>query len=155
MRNNTHSLRTIARGSWKHDLRVVTFGAGPKCHASIKGKHMDKWTELRTALSVARLGTVSAAAEALNIHRATVNRHIDALEDELGTRVFIRHARGYTLTDAGEDVLKDTKKTHDILHISQKRATCFIYELVPELSVLGPNPSQTLSYGLKLTSVQF
>jgi len=115
MRNNAHSLRTIACGSWKHDLRVVTFGAGPKCHASIKGKHMDKWTELRTALSVARLGTVSAAAEALNIHRATVNRHIDALEDELGTRVFIRHARGYTLTDAGEDVLRVAQKTHDML----------------------------------------
>ena len=59
---------------------------------------MDKWAELRTAYQVARLGTVSAAAEMLGFHRATVNRHIDVLEAALGARIFIRHARGYALT---------------------------------------------------------
>lgn len=76
---------------------------------------MDNWTEFRTALHVARLGTVSAAAEALNIHRATVNRHVDVLEAELGARIFIRHGRGYTLTEAGEDVLRVAQKTEDML----------------------------------------
>ena len=50
---------------------------------------MDKWAELRTAYQVAKLGTVSAAANALGFHRATVNRHIDALEEEMGARIFI------------------------------------------------------------------
>ena len=66
---------------------------------------MDHWTELRTALKVARLGTVSAAAGALGVHRATINRHIETLEVALGTPLFQRHARGYTLTDAGRDML--------------------------------------------------
>ena len=35
---------------------------------------------MRTALMVARLGTVKAAAEALGVHRATVSRHVDTLE---------------------------------------------------------------------------
>ena len=76
---------------------------------------MDKWTELRTAYQVAKLGTVSAAAEALGFHRATVNRHIDILEDEIGAKVFIRHARGYALTDIGHDVLRVAQKTEELI----------------------------------------
>lgn len=75
---------------------------------------MDRWAELRTAYQVARLGTVSAAAQRLKIHRATVNRHIDILEAELGARIFIRHAKGYTLTDIGEDVLRVAQKTEEL-----------------------------------------
>lgn len=67
---------------------------------------MEYWTELRTALMVARLGTVSAAAETLGVHRATVNRHVDILEGAFGARLFQRHARGYALTDAGHDMLE-------------------------------------------------
>lgn len=76
---------------------------------------MDRWTELRTAYQVARLGTISAAATALGFHRATVNRHIDLLEDELGARIFIRHARGYSLTELGEDVLRVAQKTEELV----------------------------------------
>ncbi|MEQ8366802.1 MAG: LysR family transcriptional regulator [Roseicyclus sp.] len=67
---------------------------------------MDYWTELRTALTLARLGTVSAAAEALGVHRATVGRHVDTLEGAFGAPLFQRHARGYALTDAGRDMLE-------------------------------------------------
>lgn len=76
---------------------------------------MDKWAELRTAFQVAKYGTVSQAAEVLGIHRVTVNRHIDILESEMGSRIFIRHARGYTLTKFGEDVLLVSQKTEDLI----------------------------------------
>ena len=62
---------------------------------------MDNWDEIRTAYQVARIGTVSGAAEALGVHHATVIRHIDALEASLGVKLFQRHARGYTPTEAG------------------------------------------------------
>ncbi|PRY26854.1 DNA-binding transcriptional LysR family regulator [Aliiruegeria haliotis] len=83
---------------------------------------MDKWTELRTAYSVAKLGTVSAAAEALGYHRATVNRHIDLLEETLGAPIFIRHARGYALTDLGEDMLQVAQKTEELTNDLANRA---------------------------------
>lgn len=76
---------------------------------------MDKWTELRTAFQVAKLGTVSAASEALGLHRATVNRHIDALEAEMGGKIFIRHARGYTPTEIGDEVLRVAQKTEEMI----------------------------------------
>ncbi|MFT4620401.1 MAG: DNA-binding transcriptional LysR family regulator, partial [Polaromonas sp.] len=41
---------------------------------------IETWDEIRTAFHVARLGTVSGAADALGVHHATVIRHIDALE---------------------------------------------------------------------------
>ncbi len=67
---------------------------------------MESWDEIRTAFHVARLGTVSGAAEVLGVHHATVIRHIDALEARLGTKLFQRHARGYTPTEAGQDLLE-------------------------------------------------
>ncbi|MEL6468017.1 MAG: LysR family transcriptional regulator, partial [Pseudomonadota bacterium] len=72
---------------------------------------MDKWSELRTVYHVAKLGTVSKAAETLDMHRATVNRHIDAIESDIGGRVFIRHSRGYTLTELGQEVLQVAERT--------------------------------------------
>ncbi|MEL6167469.1 MAG: LysR family transcriptional regulator [Pseudomonadota bacterium] len=75
---------------------------------------MEKWSELRTALHVAQLGTVSAAATVLGLHRATVNRHIDALEKELGAKIFLRHSRGYSLTEIGEDVLRVALTTKNL-----------------------------------------
>ncbi len=71
------------------------------------------WDEIRTAFHVARLGTVSGAAEALGVHHATVIRHIDALEARLGVKLFQRHARGYTATEAGMDLLQVAQATDD------------------------------------------
>ncbi|MCR9193310.1 MAG: LysR family transcriptional regulator [Hyphomonas sp.] len=101
---------------------------------------MDKWAELRTAYQVAKLGTVSAAAEALGIHRATVNRHIDVLEEELGARVFIRHARGYTLTELGQDVLRVAQKTEELIDdlSGRVRGSKALIEGEIKLTILAP-----------------
>lgn len=74
---------------------------------------IDTWDEIRTAYQVARLGTVSGAADMLGVHHATVIRHIDALEKRLGTRLFQRHARGYTPTEAGHDLLSVAQMTDE------------------------------------------
>lgn len=74
---------------------------------------MDNWDEVRTAYQVARLGTVSGAANVLGVHHATVIRHIDALEQRLGVKLFQRHARGYTATEAGQDLLRVAQTTDE------------------------------------------
>ncbi|MEM8980004.1 MAG: LysR family transcriptional regulator [Pseudomonadota bacterium] len=76
---------------------------------------MDNWDEIRTAYQVARMGTVSGAAEVLGVHHATVIRHIDSLEQRLGVKLFQRHARGYTATEAGADLLQVAQATDDQL----------------------------------------
>ena len=74
---------------------------------------MDNSDEIRTAFQVARLGTVSGAADVLGVHHATVIRHIDALEKRLGAKLFQRHARGYTPTEAGRDLLSVAQTTEE------------------------------------------
>lgn len=74
---------------------------------------MENWDEIRTAFQVARLGTVSGAADVLGVHHATVIRHIDALEKRLGAKLFQRHARGYTPTESGRDLLAVAQTTDE------------------------------------------
>ena len=75
--------------------------------------NFDNWDEIRTAFQVARVGTVSGAAEVLGVHHATVIRHVDALETRLGTKLFQRHPRGYTPTEAGQQLLAVGQATED------------------------------------------
>ncbi|MFK7869653.1 MAG: LysR family transcriptional regulator [Roseobacter sp.] len=74
---------------------------------------MENWDEIKTAFQVARMGTVSGAADVLGVHHATVIRHVDALEARLGVKLFQRHARGYTATEAGQDLLRVAQATDD------------------------------------------
>ncbi|MGB0913755.1 MAG: LysR family transcriptional regulator [Phaeobacter italicus] len=77
---------------------------------------MENWDEIRTAYQVARMGTVSGAADVLGVHHATVIRHVDAIEARLGVKLFQRHARGYTPTEAGADLLRVAQATDDQLN---------------------------------------
>jgi DNA-binding transcriptional LysR family regulator len=63
------------------------------------------WDDLRYFLAVARTGTLSAAAKQLGTEHATVARHIQALEDELNSRLFHKSHSGYGLTVTGERLL--------------------------------------------------
>ncbi|WP_347310898.1 LysR family transcriptional regulator [Defluviimonas sp. SAOS-178_SWC] len=96
---------------------------------------MENWDEIRTAFQVARIGTVSGAAEVLGVHHATVIRHIDALEGRLGVKLFQRHPRGYTATEAGQELLKVAQATEDQFAHLAARITGTATEISGELVV--------------------
>jgi len=81
----------------------------------------NSWDEIRAAYHVARLGTLSAAAVHLGVHHATVIRQIDALEARLGCKLFQRHSRGYSATEAGQDLLTVAAVTEDQLRQLESR----------------------------------
>ncbi len=58
-------------------------------------------TRLRVLVAVARHGSVTAAAQALNYAQPSVSHHIARLEAETGARLLQRAGRGVRLTDAG------------------------------------------------------
>lgn len=108
---------------------------------------MDRWQIIRTAHYLARFGTISATANELGVHRATVLRHIDTLEEELGVKLFQRHARGYIPTEAGKDLMQVVSATEDQIgqlvgRLKQKSAPLsgefIITSLAPLASVLTP-----------------
>lgn len=108
------------------------------------------WDEIRTAYHVARMGTVSGAADALGVHHATVIRHIDSLEGRLGVKLFQRHARGYTSTEAGQDLFQVAQATDDqfeqLVGRIKGRGDQVTGELVvTSLSAVSPRLTRTLA----------
>jgi DNA-binding transcriptional LysR family regulator len=58
-------------------------------------------TRLRVLVAVARHGSVTAAARALNYAQPSISHHISRLEAETGARLLQRAGRGVRLTEAG------------------------------------------------------
>ena len=71
----------------------------PAPRFSYKGS---RFKPLRAFCQVARLGSVSRAAEALYLSQPAVTLQLQALERELGTRLFERNGRRMALTREGE-----------------------------------------------------
>lgn len=79
----------------------------PTCkYATTIESAMDKWTEIRTAYKLAKLRTLSATANEIGVHRSTVMRHIDVLEESLGVKLFQRNDKGYIPTEAGLEIMR-------------------------------------------------
>lgn len=60
------------------------------------------WDDVRIFLAVARCGQILAASRRLAVNHATLSRRLTALEEALGTRLFIRRTNGCELTAEGE-----------------------------------------------------
>lgn len=65
---------------------------------------MPDWEDLRHFVTLAREGTLSAAARGLGVDHATVARRVRALEAETGLKLVDRRDRTYTLTDEGRRI---------------------------------------------------
>ena len=63
------------------------------------------WNDVQHFLALARSGSVRAAGGALGVSHSTVARRVEALEAQLAARLFDRSRDGYTLTEAGRDML--------------------------------------------------
>lgn len=60
---------------------------------------------------VATSGSLSAASASLHVAVSAISRQISTLEDEVGTALFVRSARGMALTDAGELLLRHVRRS--------------------------------------------
>ena len=63
-----------------------------------------------TFLSVARLGSLSKAAEELHLTPAGVGKHIDDLEEIIGKKLLIRGTKGVKLTEYGQYFVNESQK---------------------------------------------
>ena len=79
-------------------------------------------SDLRVFEAVARLGGMNRAAAELNTVQSNVTARIRALEDELGTPLFHRHARGVDLTDAGRRLLPYAARVRATLQEARRAA---------------------------------
>jgi DNA-binding transcriptional LysR family regulator len=60
------------------------------------------WDKLRIFHAVAEAGSLTHAGDTLHLSQSAVSRQIRSLEEQLGSTLFHRHARGLILTEQGE-----------------------------------------------------
>ncbi|MFT5592554.1 MAG: DNA-binding transcriptional LysR family regulator [Oceanicoccus sp.] len=64
------------------------------------------WNSLKVFLAIARRGSLSAAADELEVNHSTIFRRLNAFEDQIGGRLFERINNRYELTALGHELLK-------------------------------------------------
>ena len=67
---------------------------------------MDRWTQTRLYVGIARLGSISKAAEDLGLSNAAASRYLNDLERRVGVRLIERTTRRLWLTEAGTTYLR-------------------------------------------------
>lgn len=75
--------------------------------------------QLRSFVHIAELGSISLASERVCIVQPALTRQIQALEEELSARLFVRHGRGVVLTPEGELLL--AKATSILREVEQAK----------------------------------
>lgn len=81
--------------------------------------------ELRALVFCSDLGSVSRAADTLNLTQSAVSRSIRALEDRLGVLLFHRVRKRLILSDAGRALVHDARDILTALERSAKMAMAF------------------------------
>jgi len=92
--------------------------------------------QLKYFLMIAREGQITRAAKLLNMEQPPLSRQLKQMEDELGVKLFDRHGKGLTLTDAG-------------MHLKQRAESLYsqFNETVEEMKELEQGVRGVLSIG--------
>jgi LysR family nitrogen assimilation transcriptional regulator len=66
--------------------------------------------QLKYFVQIAETGNFSRAAEVLRIAQPSLSQQIKSLEGELGVQLFVRHARGVTATEQGQQLYDHARR---------------------------------------------
>jgi len=83
---------------------------------------MPSLVAIRAFEAAARLGSFAKAAQELDTSAASVSYHVRRLEEQIGVRLFVRHAQKVALTPSGEVVSREASKAFAALRASFIRA---------------------------------
>jgi DNA-binding transcriptional LysR family regulator len=91
------------------------------------------WEKLRAFGAAAQAGSFTNAGNALCLSQSAISRQISALEQDLRTSLFHRHARGLKLTEQGETLLNAVREVSACL--SKAEALLAEHDSVPRGSL--------------------
>lgn len=74
------------------------------------------WDDLRYVLCLHTEGTLTLASRRLAVSHTTVARRVQAMEAELGGRLFDKTPQGYVPTSIGEEILEVARKVEEQFH---------------------------------------
>lgn len=73
------------------------------------------WPDIEAFLAIAQEGQLARAAERLGASVPTLHRRVAALEDALGTALFVRGNNGHRLTEAGQRLLASAEAAENAI----------------------------------------
>jgi DNA-binding transcriptional LysR family regulator len=108
---------------------------------------MDRFTVMKSFVSVVRHESFAGAARALGISRALVSRHIADLELQIGIRLVNRTTRSVSATEAGKKYLQFAQRI--LTEIAEEDASMVAMRenAEGELSVVSPKWIGSLDLG--------
>jgi DNA-binding transcriptional LysR family regulator len=71
------------------------------------------WDDFRYMLALAKAGSLARAAKDLKVDHTTVGRRVEALEADLGVRLFARTKTGYVLTAEAEAMMPELRQVEE------------------------------------------
>jgi DNA-binding transcriptional LysR family regulator len=80
---------------------------------------MDTLELIKTFREVARRGSFSMAAQALDVSKANVSKYVAELESRLGVRLLNRSTRTVSLTDAGAVLLERSEPLFEMIELTR------------------------------------
>src|SRR6476646_4264696 len=105
---------------------------------------LDRFTGMQVFARVASLGSLSAAARALGMSQTMATKHVVALEDRLGVKLFHRTTRSVTLTEAGRRYREACERILSEIDDAEAIAAADRIEARGVLRLAGP-----LSFGMR------
>ncbi len=100
--------------------------------------------QLRAVARVAELGTVTAAAERLNLSASAISITLKQLEDELGIKLFERTESGFKPTEAGREVI-----------LAEAQIAAILGELTEVTGALRGGQTGQVTFGVVSTAKYF
>jgi DNA-binding transcriptional LysR family regulator len=79
------------------------------------------WDEFRLVKAIAETGSLAGAGDVLALNHSTVFRRLNALEQDLGSRLFERARTGYVPTPAGEEMVSLAARMFDEITEFERR----------------------------------
>ena len=79
------------------------------------------WDEFRLVKAIAESGSLAGAGDILDLNHSTIFRRLNALEAELGSRLFERARAGYLPTPAGEEMIALAERMFDDITDFERR----------------------------------
>lgn len=96
---------------------------------------MDRLTLARVFIEIVDRGSLTAAADSLDISRSMASRYLDELEDWLGSRLLHRTTRKISLSNAGEQALPRLRDMLDLATEVQSIASQHAQEVQGRLRI--------------------
>ena len=101
--------------------------------------------QLRYFITVARLGSFTAAARILNVSQPALGYQLKLLEDQLGVALLQRHSRGVRVTEAGSTLVETGTRAIEVFAEAERSVAHFGKPNSKRISLgVAPTPGRAL-----------